>query len=150
MTPLGDYAAFSNAIWVGRRSGVSPLNDFSRLAIGIHKGKGIVTWYLDGTPVFSINIIGYRAHDEYRLLDHGGAETKVDVESVRFGFGTFSLLDMAMPNNYDRFRVVDLGLNPQLREIASTALVQLDFTADRSYFIPILLLGRKECLLIPM
>lgn len=125
-TPLGDYAAFSNAIWVARRSGVNPLNDFSKLAIGFHKGKGIVTWYIDETPVFSVNKIGYRAHDEYRLLDHGGKEILVDVESVRVGFGTFSLLDMALPNNYARDYVVDIGLSENQREIAASALVQLD------------------------
>ncbi|XWV25352.1 putative fibril associated protein [Tupanvirus deep ocean] len=150
LTPLGDYAAFSNAIWVGRRSGVNPLNDFSRLAIGIHKGKGIVTWYLDGTPVFSINTIGYRAHDEYRLLDHGGVETKVDVESVRFGFGTFSLLDMAMPNNYDRFRVINIAEDdPALREIAATALVQIDFTQNYRELYPNPITGQERMLVNP-
>lgn len=137
LTPLGDYAAFSNAIWVARRSGVDPLNEFSKLAIGIHRGKGIVTWYVDGTPVFSINTIGYRAHDEYRVLDHGGAETLVEMKSVRAGFGTFSLLDMALPNNYARNYVVDiLPITPATREIAASALVQLDLTSTYRELYP--------------
>jgi len=69
-------------------SATNPLNQFRRLAIGIHKGKGIVTWYIDDIPVFSINAIGLRAHEEYRLLDIGGTETLVSPDSVLVGFGT--------------------------------------------------------------
>lgn len=153
LTPLGDYAAFSNAIWVARRSGNNPLEEFSRLAIGIHRGKGIVTWYVDDTPVFSINTIGYRAHDEYRLLEHGGTEYKVDVKSVRVGFGTFSLLDMALPNNYARNYVIDIvPPSPPLvnnREIAASALVQLDVTPNYRELYPNPLTGQERFLVNP-
>ena len=123
LTPLGDYAAFSNAIWVARRSGVNPSNDYQKLAIGLNRSKGTVSWYINDIPVFTINTIGLRAHDKFRLLEVGGTETLVDVKSVRFGFGTFSLLDMALPNNYDRAYTVTVN---NQREISASALVELD------------------------
>jgi hypothetical protein len=151
LTPLGDYAAFTNAIWVARRSGNNPLEDFSKLAIGIHKGKGIVTWYIDDTPVFSINTIGYRAHDEYRLLDHGGIEQKVDIKSLRVGFGTLSLLDMALPNNYSRDYVIDIPPvgTPATRDIAASALVQIDNTNTYRELYPNPITGEERLLVDP-
>lgn len=147
---LGNYAAFSSAIWVARRAGVDPLNEFVKLAIGIHKGLGIVTWYVNDIPVFSINTIGYRTHEEYRLIDYGGEEELVDVESVRVGFGTFSLLDAALPNNYARNYVTDvLPLSPATRDISSSALVQLDLTNTYRELFPNPITGLERPLVDP-
>ncbi|AKI79618.1 hypothetical protein [Acanthamoeba polyphaga mimivirus] len=131
-TDLGNYAAFSNAIWVARRSADDPLSQFSKLAIGIHKGKGLVTWYIDDVPVFTWDRIGYRMHDEYRMVDHGGIEGIVSPDSMRLGFGTFSLFDMNLPNDYDRGYVDPVVVLPDgpHREIARSALIQLDFAAN--------------------
>ena len=140
-----DYAAFSNAIWVARRSGVDPLQEFVRLAIGIHRGKGIVTWYVDGTPVFSINRIGYRANEAFRLLEHGGDEEIVKINSMYMGFGTFSLLDMAMPYNYYR------GLVQQVpaREEAASALLQLEPISEYRELFPDPLTGAERAIVDP-
>ena len=146
---LEDYAAFSNAIWVAPRSGVDPLSDVIKLAIGIHSGKGIVTWYVNDIPVFSINRIGYRTHEEYRLLDHGGPERIVNLSSISVGFGTFSLLDMALPNNYARNYVVAVGPNDNQREINASALVQLDVDARYRELFDDPLTGNERLLLDP-
>ncbi|BCS83575.1 hypothetical protein QLL95_gp0548 [Cotonvirus japonicus] len=149
-TNLGDYAAFSNAIWVARRSATDPLDQFRKLAIGIHKGKGLVTWYIDGVPVFTWDRIGYRAHDEYRVLDLGGQETLVTIDSVRMGFGTFSLLDMALPNDYDRAYVEPVVLIPEeAREIARSALVELELTDNYRELFPDPLTGLDRELVDP-
>ncbi|AEX61417.1 hypothetical protein mvi_288 [Megavirus vitis] len=151
LTPLGDYAAFSNAIWVARRSATNPLEQLEKLSIGIHKGKGLVTWYINNVPVFTWDKIGYRAHDKYRMLDHGGQETLVTVSSVRMGFGTFSLLDMALPNDYDRAYVRPFILIPggEAREIAASALVQIDLTDNYRELFPNPLTGDDRLLQDP-
>ena len=143
LTPLGDYAAFSNAIWVARRSGVNPSNDYQKLAIGLNRSKGTVTWYIDNIPVFTVNTIGLRAHDKFRLLEHGGTEYKVDVKSVRFGFGTFSLLDMALPDNYNRQYTVEV--NGQ-REVSASALVELDTNLAYRELFPDPITGEERTL----
>lgn len=97
----GGYAAFSNAVPVSRRTG-DPMNDFVRLGIGVNKSKGYVKWYVEGKEVFSWERIGTRLPDEYRMLEHGGEEEIVQMNSFNIGFGTFSLLDMALPYNYGR------------------------------------------------
>lgn len=112
--PLGDYHAFSYAILVGSRTS-EPESDFIRLAIGYSRETKTVTWYIDNKPVFFVNRIGLPLGDEYRILEHGGLSEVVDVEKLNVGFGTFSLLDMALPNNYAR----------QLTEGDSVAVSQL-------------------------
>lgn len=123
--PAGDppdktYAAFSNCIEVASRV-ADPLNDFVRLAIGINPSKGCVTWYVNGKEVFRVDRIGARLQDEYRLLEHGGPSEIVEQESISIGFGTFSLLDMALPYNYARQLTSGLPENQ-----AQSALVQLE------------------------
>uniref|UniRef100_A0A6G6AAS2 Uncharacterized protein n=1 Tax=Borely moumouvirus TaxID=2712067 RepID=A0A6G6AAS2_9VIRU len=151
LTSLGDYAAFSNAIWVARRSATNPLEQYEKLSIGIHKGRGLVTWYIDDVPVFSINRIGFRAHDQYRLLDLGGEEYLVSPNSMRVGFGTFSLLDMALPNDYDRAYVLPEVVTDQgmQREIAASALVQLELTQNYRELFPDPLTGQERLLVNP-
>lgn len=108
------YAAFSNGIPVAKRIS----NDSVRLGIGINKHRGYVKWYVDGKEVFSWTQIGTRLPDQYKMLDHGGSEEIVTINSVYFGFGTFSLLDMALPSNYSRELVVgDNQANSQLVEL---------------------------------
>lgn len=92
------YAAFSNGVPVMQRAPC----DSMRLGIGINKVRGYVKWYINGREVFSWERIGTRLPDKYKLLEHGGTAEIVTINSIYFGFGTFSLMDMALPNNYDR------------------------------------------------
>tara|TARA_R100000750_G_scaffold62841_2_gene58465 strand:- start:2669 stop:3109 length:441 start_codon:yes stop_codon:yes gene_type:complete len=57
--------------------------------------------------------IGIAIDRKYRILDHGGPDTKVDIQSVSVGFGTFSLLDMTNP-------VIDTSL-PMALSVAATS-----------------------------
>ncbi|HEY9703861.1 MAG TPA: DUF6081 family protein, partial [Allocoleopsis sp.] len=118
-----DYAAFSNAVLVRKRSGADPLNDTVRLGIGLNPKYKTVTWYIDGEQVFQWNRVGMRMPEEYRMLDHGGPEVSVFPTQAFFGMGTFSLLDMALPHNYDRTLVNDVGSE---KNINQSHLVQLD------------------------
>lgn len=115
-TPLGDYAAYSNCFPIARRA-ANPLNDFVRLGIG-YTSTGHVKWYVDGVEKFSWERVGTRLPDEYRMLAHGGADEVVQPKSFNFGFGTFSLLDMALPYNYARqFVTGDQEAESQLVEL---------------------------------
>jgi len=123
--PPNDYAAFSNAIRVGSRT-ANPEKDFHKLAIGINRDKDYIKWYIDGKEVFRVDQIGTRLPDEYRLLEHGGQAQSVadELGPINIGFGTFSLLDMALPYNYSReyvqgdsqaiSQLVQLELDPPL------------------------------------
>lgn len=123
--PLGrsaqtNYAAYSNCIRVASRT-ADPDNDFQRLAIGINKSEDYIKWYIGGKEVLRIDNIGCRLSDQYRMLDHGGPAQRVasQMQSINVGFGTFSLMDMALPNNYGRDYV-------QGDSIAISQLVQLE------------------------
>jgi hypothetical protein len=118
-----NYAKFSNAIHVSKRSPDDSLSDNLILSIGIHSGKGEVKWYVNGLLVFSWNRIGYRLKDEYRLQDLGGENETVEISKILVGFGNFSLLDKAIPNDYSRIFVTSIDSNKQ---ISNSALVQLE------------------------
>lgn len=124
------YAAFSNCIEVASRA-ADPLNDFVTLAIGINTKKEYVKWYVNGKEVFKVVRPGLRLQDEYRMLEHGGPALKAEQKSISVGFGTFSLLDMALPYNYARQLSSGLPLNQ-----AQSALVQLDLTSIYAELYP--------------
>lgn len=97
-----EYAAFVHAIPLIRREQCNPQLDFDRVGIVFNAQQNNVTYTVNGVPLHVIVKPGHRLEDEYKILDYGGyAET---VMSYRFlvGFGNFTFLDAAMPNNYAR------------------------------------------------
>lgn len=116
--PLGNYEAFSFAKLVGSRT-ADPASDFVRLGLGVSRETGTLRWYINGEKVFEVDRIGLPLTDDLHLLEHGGEAGLVEIKQVNVGFGTFSLLDMALPNNYSR----DLTEGDS---IAVSQLVQLD------------------------
>lgn len=113
------YAAYSNCVAVVKR-GDNSLNDFIKVAIGLRKSG--VSFYVNDELVFNVPRYGVRQLDEYRILDHQGIAQPIQVNSSFLGFGTFSLLDMQMPDNYARQLVVnDFATNQ-----SASGLVQLD------------------------
>lgn len=113
------YAGYSNCVAVVKRAG-DPYNDFVKIAIGLKKSG--VSYYINDVLVFTVPRYGTRQLDQYRLLDHQGIAEEIQVNSSFLGFGTFSLLDMQLPDNYARQLVAnDFGANQ-----AASGLVQLD------------------------
>jgi hypothetical protein len=109
MSPLGNYSAFTNAVLVSSRNKSDPLNDYTRLGIGIHRGRGDVNWYINGTRVHTWSKIGVNMPEEYRLINYGGVEKNININTVRVGFGTFSFMDGSLPHNYGREGVVTIN-----------------------------------------
>jgi len=130
---MTDYAAFSNAIMVRKRNGSDPINDIVRLGIGLNRDREEVNWFINGELVFTYNLCGINLPDEFRVLNVGGTPGKVFPTQAFCGFGTFSLLDMALPYNYARQMV---GTSGSEINIAESALVQLDVDAHYNELLP--------------
>ena len=88
---LGNYAAFSYKIPVAEREP----DDFHKLKISYDKDKGVVSWFINNSKVFSVDNIGHHIDDKYLILDHGGEEELVKPDQLVAGLGLFSLLDAA-------------------------------------------------------
>lgn len=88
---LGNYAAFSYKIPVANRNP----DDVHKLKISYDKDKGVVSWFINNTKVFSVDKIGYRIDNKYLILDHGGEEQLVKPDQLVAGLGLFTLLDAA-------------------------------------------------------
>ncbi|MFE0043504.1 DUF6081 family protein [Streptomyces albireticuli] len=113
---LGDYASFSYAIPVARRSP----GRRHRLALHYDRSAGRVRWVVDGDEVFRTDRLGRRLDSSRHLvLDHGGEETPIAPRQLNGGMGMFSLLDGARPGQ------------------AGAALVRLS-DAEDFYFAPAL------------
>ncbi|ARZ66354.1 DUF6081 family protein [Streptomyces sp. HU2014] len=111
---LGDYASFSYAIPVARRSP----DQQHHLALHYDRSAGRVRWVADGEEVFRVERLGRRlASSRHLVLDHGGDETHIAPRQLNGGMGMFSLLDGARPGQ------------------AGAALVRLSGTED-FYFAP--------------
>lgn len=95
---LGNYRAFSSTKRVADRS--SP-NEIHNLRIDYDRGLGEIRWYVDNDEVLVVDNIGVPSPnpDVKLILDHGGIDTTVDPLGFQVGFGLFTLLDMADPNN---------------------------------------------------
>jgi hypothetical protein len=117
-----DYAAFYHCMPIGKRTD-DPANDFVRVAIGV-TSTGHIKWYVDGVEKFSIERIGVRLLDQYRMIEYGGPAQIVKPTSFYFGFGTMSYMDGALPNNYSRELVVG-------DQEAASQLIELE--VDGSY-----------------
>lgn len=97
-----EYAAFLHAVPLIRRESCNPQCDFDRVGIWFDAHYNTVTFVVNGVALYTVVKPGHRLQDEYKILDYGGyAETIV---SSRFivGFGNFTFLDAALPNNYAR------------------------------------------------
>lgn len=92
-----DYHAFSHAIPVGKRNKDAPLSQFDTLGIAINRKESTVKWLINGEVKYVLKDIGLPVDRRFRVLDHGGPATKVDLQQINVGFGTFSLLDMNNP-----------------------------------------------------
>ena len=129
LPPNESYAAYSACVAVAKR-GDDSLNDFVKIAIGLRKSG--VSYYINDELVFNVPRYGVRQLDQYRILDHQGISEPIQVNSSFLGFGTFSLLDMQMPDNYARQLVVnDFGTNQ-----SASGLVQLDLPETYGETLP--------------
>ncbi|WP_327660080.1 MULTISPECIES: DUF6081 family protein [unclassified Streptomyces] len=113
---LGNYAAFTYAVPVARRS--SPTAEH-HIAIEYDRSRGIIRWRLDGREVFKVDRIGHLLPSRrYLLLDHGGTPASVTPRQLTFGLGMFDALDFARPG------------------VAGSGLVRLT-TEEGHYFDPV-------------
>ena len=119
-TPENKYGSFSSAVAVIQRP--ADTKEFVKVAIGLKKSS--ISFYVEDTLVYHVPILGLRANDEFRVVDHQGDAEVVQVKQSYLGFGLFSLLDMQLPDNYARQLVVnDFDTNQ-----SASGLVQLDST----------------------
>nr|BAU98034.1 hypothetical protein [Streptomyces sp. RI-77] len=92
---LGNYAAFTYAVPVARRS--SPTAEH-HIRIEYDRSRGVIRWCLDGREVFKVDRIGQLLPSRrYLVLDHGGTPTSVTPRQLTFGLGMFVALDFARP-----------------------------------------------------
>ncbi len=84
-----EYATFSFLIPVKVRRSC----DLHDMKIVINYSNRMVSWRLDGREVFRVTKVGYLLNREFMLSDMGGAEGDAFPELLKFGFGSFTLLD---------------------------------------------------------
>lgn len=107
-TTTDNYRAYSQTKRVASRV-PSQLHD---LKIEYDSKQKTLSWFLDGSRVMFVYLIGYPSPDPevVTMLDHGGDDTNVAPASFRYGFGSFTLLDMQdyhNPNNTSLVRLND-------------------------------------------
>jgi hypothetical protein len=89
-TPGSDYAAYSYAVPVARRTP----RQTDTYQVRIDQGGSRVTWLLNGRAALSTDRIGYRVFDRTdMLMDHGGTERPVKLRQITCGMGMFTVLD---------------------------------------------------------
>ncbi|MGH3568634.1 MAG: DUF6081 family protein [Pseudonocardia sp.] len=99
---LGNYAAFVYQIPVADRSP----DDRHHFTISYDRSAGVVQWLLDGTEVYRVDRLGYHLESrEHLLVDHGGAETRVEPRQLNCGMGMFTALDYGRPDQHALVRV---------------------------------------------
>jgi hypothetical protein len=97
-----EYAAFIHAIPLIRREQCNPQVDFDRVGIVFNAKLNNVTFTVNGVPLHVIVKPGHRLEDEYKILDYGGYAETIVSQRFLVGFGNFTFLDAALPNNYAR------------------------------------------------
>jgi hypothetical protein len=104
-----DYcpAYFINLVELARREACDPLCDFSKLGVGINACKYTINWYMNNQLVYTFVGIGHRMPEQFRVRENGGYAENVHVARVLVSFGTGTLLDASLPNNYNRARAKD-------------------------------------------
>ena len=111
-------ASFVELIPLMRTEACDPLCDFVKVAIGIDRKYRCLKFYVNNQQCFKVVDIGRRLNDQYRVLEHGGYAETVDVRCVLLSFGTGSMLDASLPNNYNRYHAKN-------NQVDETALVPL-------------------------
>lgn len=96
-------ASFVDMVPLMRTEACDPLCDFIKVAVGIDRKYKCLKFYVNNQQVFKVVDIGRRLNDMYRVIEHGGYAEAVDVRCVLLAFGTGSMLDASMPNNYHRY-----------------------------------------------
>jgi hypothetical protein len=108
------YQTTSHAIPIGKRNVADPINDYVKVAIAVNFRDNYVRWLLNDVEVYRITRIGFPLDRQYRILENdvvvdGHLVTPpVSLQrstEVKFGFGTFSLMDA-----YDRPKANNRGL----------------------------------------
>lgn len=96
---LGNYAAFSYAVPVARRTPAQ----WHDLAIRYDRAAGVVRWLVGGAAVFQVDQLGRRlVSRDHLVLDHGGEEAPVLPAQLNPGMGMFSILDGRWPGTGNR------------------------------------------------
>ncbi len=98
-------ANWLDLVEVQRREACDALCDTVTVAVGLDACRSVLTWYINQTAVLTQVGIGRRMAEQYRVRENGGYASDVYVRRVLIDFGTGSLLDAALPNNYSRSRV---------------------------------------------
>lgn len=122
-------ANFVELIPLMRTEACDPLCDFIKVCVGIDRKYKTIKFYVNNQEVFKIIDAGRRLNDMYRVLELGGYAEAVDIQSVLVCFGTGTMLDASMPNNYNRYH----AKNNQKDETALVPLMPLE-TYKHIYF----------------
>jgi hypothetical protein len=86
-----------------RTEACDPLCDAIKVCVGIDRKYKTIKYYVNNQEVFKVVDAGRRLNDMYRVIELGGYAESVDISSVLVNFGTGSLLDASLPNNYYRY-----------------------------------------------
>jgi hypothetical protein len=115
-------ANFVNLIPVLRTEACDPLCDFIKVAVGIDRKYKTFKYYVNNQEVFKVVDIGRRLNDMYAVIEHGGYAESVDMQCALVCFGTGTLLDASLPNNYSRMHAKN-----QKDESALVPLMGIDY-----------------------
>jgi len=96
-------ATFIEMVPVLRTEASDPLCDMIKVAIGIDRKYKTLKYYVNNQTVFKVVDIGRRLNDAYRVVEMGGYADTVDFRTAVISFGTGSMLDASLPNNYNRY-----------------------------------------------
>lgn len=99
-------AHFLDLIPVARRETCDPLMDWLNLGIGIDRATKQAKFFIGNEQVYQATI-GMRQHEQYRVLEFGGYSRPIDLEAAVFAFGTGTIVDASLPDNYFRYRVTN-------------------------------------------
>lgn len=100
-------AVFVDLIPLQTRGACDPLCDWVKVAVGVDRRYKTLNYYVDNQLVHQVVGVGRRSPDQYRVRENGGYAGPVDIYKVLVSFGTGSLLDAQLPDNYSRYRVKD-------------------------------------------
>lgn len=67
--------------------------DWHSMKTVLHGTAKQVSYHLDGHEVFRISKVGYLLDRQYMLVDYGGAEAVLFPTFVKYGFGTFTMVN---------------------------------------------------------
>jgi hypothetical protein len=100
--PIPEYAAFLSAVPLVRRESANPQSDFDRVALVFDAQNNHVHYLVNNKNIYTVVKPGHRTDEQYRLTDYGGYAENIVSSRFLVGFGNFTFLDAALPNNYAR------------------------------------------------